>query len=209
LKLLLLGATGLVGSHVLQQALRDGRIEAVTAPVRRAIPSQGKLNAPKVDFDRLPRDAGWWKADAVICALGTTRRKAGSAEAFRSIDHDLIVETARLAHAAGTPTFALVSAKGANRRSPLLYPRVKGETEEDVAALGFRSLTVLRPGLIGGNRSEHRTAERLSMVVLGFMKPVLPKGWTINPAERIAARLIEAAVSAAPGHHLVGSSELV
>lgn len=72
MKLLVLGATGLVGSHVLDLAIADGRIHEVIAPVRRPLPERPGLLAPRVDFDSLPEDAAWWRVDAVICALGTT-----------------------------------------------------------------------------------------------------------------------------------------
>ena len=72
MKLLIVGSTGLVGRHVLDLALADGRIDAVVAPVRHNVASHPKLFAPTVDFERLPNDVDWWRADAVICALGTT-----------------------------------------------------------------------------------------------------------------------------------------
>src|SRR5688572_19501919 len=87
MKLLLVGATGLVGSHVLRVALMDRRVYRLIAPVRRALLEQPKLFAPVVDFDSLPEDPAWWQADAVICALGTTMRTAGSEQAFRRVDH--------------------------------------------------------------------------------------------------------------------------
>jgi uncharacterized protein YbjT (DUF2867 family) len=86
LKLLLAGATGLVGRHLLALALAEPRITAVTAPVRRALLPHPKLLAAVVDFGHLPEAADWWRADAVICALGTTRRAAGSAAAFPGIE---------------------------------------------------------------------------------------------------------------------------
>jgi uncharacterized protein YbjT (DUF2867 family) len=208
MRLLLLGATGLVGGHVLERALLDPRITEVIAPVRRTLARREKLHATKVDFERLPETADWWAADAVICALGTTRRKAGSAEAFRHVDHDITLAALRLASVHGTPTLALVSAAGADARSAFLYSRVKGETENDVAALGFRSLTILRPGLIGGKRSERRLLERTAVVLTRAVQPMLPTAWRISPAVRIAARLVEAAVEGAPGLQVVGSSEL-
>lgn len=208
MRLLLLGATGLVGGRVLDLALRDPRIREVAAPARRALPEREKLNAARIDFDHLPETASWWAADAAICALGTTRRRAGSAQAFRHVDHDVVLAALRLARAHGTPTLALVSAAGADVRSPFLYPRVKGETERDAAALGFRSLTILRPGLIGGERSERRPAERLAVSVSRTLEPILPRAWRINPAERIAQRLLDAAVAGTPGRHVVGSAEL-
>jgi uncharacterized protein YbjT (DUF2867 family) len=86
-----------------------------------------------------------WGPDAAICATGTTIEKAGSKEAFRSVDHDLPLSFARLAHQAGTQNFALVSAIGASVDSSFFYASVKGELERDVREIGFRSLTILRP----------------------------------------------------------------
>lgn len=209
MKLLLAGATGLVGGHVLARALADPRIDAVVAPARRALPAHPKLLAPTVDFEALPEDAPWWAADATISALGTTIGKAGSQEAFRRVDHDYQLAVAKLASRHGTPAFVLNSALGADAASPIFYNRVKGELERHLADLDFTSLTFVRPGLIGGERQESRPAERAALVLLGILGPVLPRAWRINPAGRIAAAMIEAAIAAKPGRHVVSSAELV
>ena len=176
--------------------------------MRRALPPQAKLLAPVVDFDALPEDAAWWRADAVVCALGTTMRIAGSQDAFRRVDHDYPLAAARLAHRHGTPTFVLNSSTGANAASRVFYTRVKGEVERDLAALGFRSLTFARPGLIDGAREEFRIGERIGLAVLRSFDGVLPKRWRRNPAERIAARLLEAALAAKPGVHAIESDRM-
>ncbi|UHQ23035.1 NAD(P)H-binding protein [Lysobacter sp. 5GHs7-4] len=208
MKLLLVGATGLVGRHVLALALAHPAVEAVTAPARRALDAQPKLLAPVVDFDALPAQASWWRADAVICTLGTTIRVAGSQPAFRRVDHDYPLAVARLAREHGVPTYALNSALGADPDSRLFYNRVKGELERDLGELGFRSLTLVRPGLIGGQRDEHRFGERVATVGLGLLAPLLPRRWRINPAERIAQALLDATIDAVPGRHVVGSERL-
>jgi uncharacterized protein YbjT (DUF2867 family) len=208
MKLLLVGSTGLVGRHVLDLALADKRVNAVVAPARRRLPDHLKLLAPNVDFERLPEDADWWRADAVICTLGTTMRMAGSKEAFRRVDHDYPLAVARLARHHGTPTFVLNSAMGANPSSRFFYNRVKGELEQDLATLGFRSLTFVRPGLIGGKREDVRPAERVALLALGFLHPILPRRLRINPGRTIAQALVDAAVVARSGRHIVGSAEL-
>lgn len=209
MKLLLVGATGLVGHEVLAQALANPRIETVIAPARRPpAVAHRKLTAPIVRFDDLPKDADWWQADAAICTLGTTIRKAGSREAFREVDHDYPLAVARLARAHGTPRFAVISAMGANRSSPFFYSRVKGELETDLAALAFPSLTLVRPGLIGGDRIEKRSGEHVTLLVLKQLGPVLPKAWRINPAARIAEVLLDAALGASTGTRIVGSAEM-
>ncbi|MEG1116160.1 MAG: NAD-dependent dehydratase [Janthinobacterium sp.] len=209
MKLLLVGATGLVGSEVLRLALTDARVSRVVAPVRKALPAHPKLDAPLVDFDRLPADAPWWQADAVICTLGTTMKVAGTRQVFRRVDHDYPLAVARLALAAGTRTYALNSAAGANAASRFFYNRVKGELERDLEALGFRSLTLVRPGLIGGRRAVARAGEGAALRILRVLAPVLPRRWRINPAPRIASALLEAALAGAPGVHVVSPEQLV
>lgn len=208
MQLLIVGATGLVGSQVLQQALADSRITRVVAPVRRALPAHPQLSAPVVDFEHLPEDADWWQADAVVCTLGTTIRTAGSQAAFRRVDHDYPLLAARLARRHGTPTYVLNSAMGADARSRIFYNRVKGELEHDLQGEGFTSLTFVRPGLISGPRTEHRAGERAMVTVLGALGPLLPRRWRLNPAHRIAQALIDAALRAEPGIHAVGSEAL-
>lgn len=208
-KLVLVGATGLVGRHVLELALADARVGAVVAPARRALPEHPKLSAPRVDFDHLPEEADWWRADAVICTLGTTMRTAGSRAAFRRVDHDYPLAVARLAHAHGTRSYVLNSALGADPGSRIFYNRVKGELEQALAAVGFESLTFVRPGLIGGERAEVRSGERMMVPVLALVGPLLPKRWRLNPAPRIAAALLGAAIDSRPGVHVVPSDQLV
>ncbi|KAF1050653.1 MAG: hypothetical protein GAK43_02731 [Stenotrophomonas maltophilia] len=209
MRLLLVGASGLVGSQVLAQALGDPRVDSVVALVRRPIAEHPRLQALLVDFDALPESAPWWQADALICTLGTTRAKAGSPAAFRRVDHDYPLDVGRLALRAGTPTCVLNSALGANADSRIFYNRVKGEVERDITALGFRSLTLVRPGLIGGEREEFRAGERLASVVLGALGPLLPRGWRINPAAHIARAMLDAALASEPGIRLISAERLV
>ncbi|EHK65599.1 hypothetical protein [Achromobacter arsenitoxydans] len=208
MKLLLAGATGLVGRHVLDLALADSRVESVTAPVRRTLPPHPKLLAPTVDFDRLPNDAPWWRADAVICALGTTMRAAGGQAAFRRVDYDYPLAVADLALRAGTPAYVLNSAIGADSASRFFYHRVKGDLEQALARRGFGSLTFVRPGLIGGQRDEFRAGERAMLAVLRLAGPVLPQRWRINPAPAIARVMLEAAIAARPGVHIIEADQL-
>lgn len=208
MKLLLAGATGLVGRHVLDLALADPRVESVAAPVRRALPPHPKLLAPIIDFEKLPDDASWWQADAMICALGTTMRTAGGQAAFRRVDHDYPLAIADLALRAGTPAYVLNSAIGANPASRFFYNRVKGELEQALARRGFGSLTFVRPGLIGGQRDEFRAGERTMLTVLRLAGPVLPRRWRINPAATIAGAMLEAAIAARPGVHVIEADQL-
>ncbi|MBP6118116.1 MAG: NAD-dependent dehydratase [Giesbergeria sp.] len=208
MKLLLVGATGLVGSHVLRLALADDRIDSVVAPSRRELPKHPKLLSPVVDFDHLPKDATWWQADALICTLGTTMSKAGSKEAFRRVDHDYPLSSGQLAKQHGTLTYVLNSALGADASSRFFYNRVKGELERDLEKLGFSSLTYVRPGLIGGDRQEVRAGERASVSALAWLGPFLPRRWRLNPAPKIAEALLAAAIHPVPGVHVITSERM-
>ena len=209
MKLLLVGASGLVGSHVLRRALADERISAVVAPTRRALPDHPKLDAPVIDFDNLSADAPWWQADAVICALGTTMKQAGSREAFRRVDHDYPLAIASFARQQGTPTYVLNSAVGADANSRFFYNRVKGELEQKLGACGFASLTLVRPGLISGPRPEFRAGERTAECFLKLFGALLPRRLRVNPADNIAQALLEEAIEAKPGVNIVRSAALV
>ncbi len=210
MRVMLLGATGLVGGLTLSRLLDDPRCSAVVAPTRRPlVRTHGTLENPVLAFNALPTAPEWAGVDAVICALGSTMAQAGSREAFRRIDHDYPLAFARLAQAQGAQAYVLNSAAGADPQSSIFYSRVKGELERDLATLGFDSLTLVRPGLIGGERAEVRRGERLALKVLGVLGPVLPRAWRINPATEIAKALVEAALAPQPGQHVVASSALV
>ncbi len=208
MKLLLVGASGLVGSHVLRLALADARVGSVVAPSRQQLPVHPKLQAPTVDFDQLPENANWWQADAVICTLGTTMSKARSKDAFQRVDHDYPLEVGRLAAMNRTPTYVLNSALGADAASRFFYNRVKGALERDLEKIGFVSLTFVRPGLIVGSRQEVRTGERAAAWILALLGPVLPRRWRVNPAHKIAEVLLEAAIHATAGIQVVSSERM-
>ena len=206
--LLLFGATGLVGQSVLTHALADPRISRLVAPTRHPLPPHPKLANPGVDFDALPVDAPWWAVDGVICTLGTTIKKAGSQPAFRLVDHDYPLAVATLARRRGTASFALVSSVGANAASRTFYLRTKGETERDLAALNFPSLTILRPSFIGGARAERRPAEALALRVFGAVSWLIPRRYRIGPAARIAQTLLATTLAASPGARTIESEAI-
>lgn len=206
---MIVGATGLVGRHALAQALADPGVGLVVAPTRRALDPQPKLVNPVVDFDHLPQDADWWAVDAVICTLGTTIRQAGSERAFYRVDHDHPLEVAYLARRWGARAYAFNSALGADAASRVFYSRTKGETERDLQAVGYPSLTFVRPGLIGGTRMESRPLEQAAVRVSRWLQPVLPRRWRVVPAGRIAHHLLQAALAAAPGVHVLPSEALL
>ncbi len=206
--ILLLGANGLVGSHVLDLALDDARITRIVAPTRRHFMDHPKLLNPVIDLGQGLPEADWWAVDGVICAIGTTRAKAGSDEAFRAVDFDIPLAVARKTRENGASCFVLTSSIGANASSRLLYPRTKGELENALRDVGFTSLTILRPGVLGGDRNEFRLGERAALAVLGAVHALLPRRFRISPAAVVANALLEAALTAPPGERILEADRL-
>lgn len=207
LRVLLVGATGLVGGHCLTKLLADEGIRSVMVFARRPLAcANPKLTAHVIpDFDHLRDYAPAIDADAVLCCLGTTHRAAGSPEAFAKVDHIYVAELARLAAGRGASRFLLVSAVGADPTSPVFYNRVKGRAEAAVSELPFKAVHILRPSLLLGERSEPRPVEDWSKPFapiwslflwgpLGRYRPVA--------AETVAARMVELAKSDQEGVHI-------
>lgn len=207
-RILIAGATGLVGRHVLSQAIADRRVDSIVAPTRRPLPPHPKILNPVSDMTVLPADADWWKVDGVVCSLGTTRANAGSADAFRAIELDLQLAVARHARTHGAERFALTSSTGADPRSRFLYMRTKGEVEQAIAHLGWPSLTIVRPGAILGHRDEVRKGERFGIALLRVLGPIVPRSYRGNQARDIAAALLEGALTGPPGTHVVRARDI-
>lgn len=178
-RIAVVGATGLVGTAVLQLAVgrSDVRLVAVS---RREFPLP-----PGARMELFVADPAHWgevfeavKPVAVVCALGTTWRKSGrDEEAFRSVDHDLVLDTARSARAQGVERFVLVSSAGADAMSKNRYLRTKGEVEREIGKLRFKRHDVLRPGLLKGRRTgDLRPAERLGIALSPLIDLALQGG---------------------------------
>lgn len=168
---LLAGATGLVGSHVLEFLLADARWSRVVT-VGRRITSQKhqKLEQRVLNLGALETASELPHVDDVFCCLGTTIKQAGSRPAFRLVDHDFVVGLARAGLRAGAVQFLLVSAIGADPESRVFYSRVKGETEAAIRKLPYPAIQIFRPSLLLGERPEFRLGERIA--TLGA--PVMP-----------------------------------
>lgn len=207
IRLLLLGATGAVGSKVLSAALADPRVASVIAPTRRALPAAAKLNNPIIDFTQLPQAADFWQVDAVICALGTTIKVAGSQSAFALIDRDLPIQIAQLAQAAGATRITLNSSLGASLDGNF-YLRTKAEAEAGIRALNYPQYTIVRPSLIDTHRQQSRPGEALGLLFARLLKPLIPKRYRAVKAEAIAQALLESLMRDEAGERVIESEQL-
>lgn len=166
MRVALAGATGMVGGLLLQALRNDPQVREVHLVGRRppdGVGDDARLRLHQSDFSRLPNDAPWARVDRGYCCLGTTIRAAGSQDAFRAVDHDAVLAFANALRRSGTPDFRAVSSVGADPAARSFYLRVKGEAERDLRALHFPHLTIFRPGLLRGPRTEFRLGERIAL----------------------------------------------
>ena len=188
---LLLGATGLIGSFLLDRLLDSPVYSGVSVWLRKPLAKQHpKLQQKIVDFERL--EQGRVEADDVYCCLGTTINVAGSREAFRRVDFDYPVALARAAARDGAKRLLVVSALGADARSSVFYNRVKGQMEDAVRAAGVAGTFFFRPSLLSGPRAEPRLGESVGLVVGDLLGPMLGKYRPIH-ANLAAAAMLKAA----------------
>lgn len=197
--ILLIGATGLVGRMVAEEA--DDL--PLTLLVRRAadpLPGQRVAVADPADWPRL---IAMERPATLISCLGTTIGAAGSQAAFRAVDHDLLLAAARAAKDAGTAHMIAVSSVGASARSGNFYLRTKGEAEDGLRALGFDRLDLLRPGLLMGDRAgPKRAGEGLAMLAAPLTDALLHgslRRYRSIPAESVARAIVAATRLRTPG----------
>jgi len=206
---LLLGATGLTGSHLLDMLLNSNGYHSVTIYVRKSIGIQHpKLVEKIIDYDDWQEAVA---ADDVFCCLGTTIKKAKTQEAFTKVDLDYPVKIARLQHAAGSKKFLVVSAMGAAKDSVFFYNRVKGKMEEQLQQVGYASLFIFRPSLITGNRKENRAGESIGIVLFKLISPLLIgplRKYKPVSAHAIAKAMLHQAQAGTHGIHILLSDAI-
>jgi uncharacterized protein YbjT (DUF2867 family) len=205
---LIAGATGLVGGECLRRLLAHPAWSSVVVLTRRAVAAAGpatpKLRQVVTEFVALDDRREELVAEHIFCALGTTMRKAGSRDAFRTVDLEYPLELARLTRANGARHFSLVSAVGADRHSAFYYSRVKGELEYELRRMDWPSLAIFRPSLIAGDRIESRPLERVASHLLGLA----PAAWRPVAAVDIAAAMIAVALDSPTGVTVVESRQI-
>lgn len=197
------GATGLTGEHLLDRLLSEPTVARVLAPSRRPLASHPHLENPVGELDQLlPTLTG--PVDTAFCCLGSTLKQAGSQEAFRAVDHELVLAFARRARELGARHLVVISALGANPSSSVFYNRVKGETEAALCAMGWPQLTIARPSLLLGTRQECRLGERLAALFLRW----LPGKYRGIDASVLARALWRLALEEEDGVRIIESTDL-
>lgn len=205
---LVIGATGLVGSECVRLLSTDPTCSRVVALTRRKearFPVSAKVEVEVVDFDRLDKHANLFAVDQIICALGTTRRKTPSLDVYRTIDYGYPLAAAKQGLAHGATHYLVVTAASANPKSRVFYNRLKGELEDALSILRYRSLTIARPSVLIGDRSESRLSEKIAEK-LSFMAP---KQYKPVPAASVARALVNAARDDVPGLRIIKNAEMI
>lgn len=198
---IVIGATGAIGTQLVTQLSQRDDVANLMVITRRelnlqryfpeAIPS--KIQSHIVDFEQLePQAAALMPSGSIaFVALGTTKKQAGSEEAFRRIDHGLVLAFARTCKRAGVSKLGVVTAHGANVSSAAFYNRVKGEVERDIQALALPCVFFARPSLLLGRPDDGRLIEKVASTLLAPASSFLPKSVRPISTARVAAAMIE------------------
>jgi uncharacterized protein YbjT (DUF2867 family) len=209
----LIGSTGLTGSFLVQRLLADPAIEKVISISRRSLKiANTKLSEVLVSgLEQLPSMEARIRGEIYFCCLGTTIIAAGSKENFEKVDHDAILAFAKIAKAHDAKSFTFVSTMGANAKSMIFYNQVKGRTEDDVKALGLRSLMIFRPALLVGPRDEFRLTEKIAtlmLVPLAWLVPTRFRKSILTKTEILAARMLAEGKTAPVGVHVIPAKDI-
>jgi len=209
---LIAGATGLVGKFCLQFLLHDDYYQKVIVLSRKAISfSHPKIEEIIVEFDDLEKFKHLIVADHIFCCLGTTMKKAGTKANFRKVDLEYPYELAKLSLSNGATQFNLVSAIGADSRSAIFYNKTKGEIEELISKMDFKSVNIFRPSILLGERTENRPAEKtgiklmksVSFLLIGPLSKYKPV-----EAEKVAKSMVVTAKRELPGINIFESDKI-
>ena len=183
---IILGATGLTGGKLLELLLNDPNYTKIKLFSRSSVGiSDPKIEEYLGDMFNLNDFKGQFTGEEVFCCIGTTKSKTPNKEFYKKIDFGIPKSAALLAKENGIKTFIVISALGANAKSPIFYNRIKGQMEEAVLQMQISKTHILQPSLIGGKREERRIGEwifkQLMKVANLVMAGPLKKYKSIHP----------------------------
>jgi len=176
-KAILAGATGAIGSSLLQQLLADRNYSEVMVLVRKKLELKNpKLKQIILDFDKLKDFSHEITGDVVFCCLGTTAKQTPDKNEYRKIDYQYPLDIAWIAQVNGAESYHLISAMGANKNSAIFYNKTKGEVEHDLKAVPFKSIHIYQPSLLDSSRTDKRFGEGLMNKIMHVINPLLVGG---------------------------------
>lgn len=209
---IVMGATGLIGNHLIKKLLQDDSYEKVLTIGRTESGyTHEKLRHIAVDFDKLSAQDKRIKGHDLYIAFGTTRAKAGSKERFREIDYTYPMKVIKSAYANGVRQVLLVSSIGADSDAYFFYLNVKGELEDALRQMDFWAIHIFRPSLLIGNRNESRLGEDIAQVIAKglnyFTRRMVYKYKPIN-AVQLAGTMVRIAQNMESGVHIYESARI-
>lgn len=203
---LIVGATGLIGSHLLTMLLQKPEYQTVTIIVRKPLTLEHpKLKQHLIDFNQLEKIQALFKVDEVYCCLGTTIKVAKTKEAFAQVDLEYPKQIAQIANQQGVRHMFVVSSVGANTQSAVFYSRIKGEMKQAVLQSGLASIHIFRPSLLLGKRTEFRFGEAIAQQCAKWIAFFCKGRWAIYrpiEARTVAHAMIACAGRDSFGHHM-------
>ena len=208
----LFGSSGLVGKYCLNFLEKEPSITKVILPIRKQkgeIKKNPKFEYVEIDFLNLSQYGKLFATDAVICCLGTTLKKAGSKKEREFVDLNLPLAIAGLAKSNKVKHFLLISAQGANPSSWIHYNRTKGLVEKGLEMFDFPSLTVVRPSLLLGDRTEKRRSEEILKKLLEGRLQFIPEFWRPIHAKTVARALVQSLFDPPKGKRTIYNRKLV
>jgi len=207
----LVGATGLIGSYLLEELLNDPWFDTVRILIRRPLDiTHPKLEKKIVDFnDSDSLLVALSNSDVLFCAIGSTMKKVkGDKEAYRKIDFDIPVKLARFCKMTGCEKFILVSSAGANSKSRNFYQRLKGETDNAVKEFGLKTIHIMRPSLLLGERKEFRFGENIGKAVMTSLSFLIPEKYKAIQGKDVAKVMLALAKKKEEGVFIHENSEI-
>ena len=209
---ILIGATGLTGSILLEKLIKDERYKTIKLFSRKKIDGlPAKVEQFIGDILNLESFKSDFIADEVFCCIGTTAKKTPNKTAYKQIDYGIPVTAAGLAKANNINTYIVVSALGANAKSSIFYNKTKGEMERDVLKLDIKNTYILQPSIIGGARKETRIGEKIGLTVFKLLQPLFIgklKKYQLIEAETIALAMVKLANSNASKENRITSNKI-
>jgi uncharacterized protein YbjT (DUF2867 family) len=209
---LVIGSSGLIGSHLVIQLLSNPNFDKVIVFNRRpCLILHPKIEEHLIDFNDLKPIEPFVKGDVMFCTMGTTIKKAGSKEAFRLVDVVYPEQFAQMALNNQVKQFLLISSLGADLESTNFYLKTKGEIETFLQQSAFNSVSILRPSLLLGDRKEFRLGEKLATYILPVLSLFLIgpfKKYKAIEAKTVAKSMVNIALQNKPGFNIYPSDEL-
>ena len=171
---LLFGASGLVGSHLLNQLISNNNYSKIKLFVRSAI----DLNDPKIeiiqtDFNNLENHREDIKGDDCFFCIGTTKKNSPDKNEYKRVELEVPKQIAQIAKSNFVNSFVFVSSGYADPKSSGDYLKFKGEVEEELKKLNFPKLGVMRPSFLLGDRKEKRVGEKIGIFIFKLISPLL------------------------------------